>query len=87
MILLNDVRKLMFEAEKYETTPLRDLMQRPSEIIEYGETMDSVMKKFENSGAWNLPVLQKGKYLGFVSKSTIFNKYREGMQEENQQIW
>ncbi|WP_291728113.1 chloride channel protein [Bernardetia sp.] len=87
MILLNDVRKLMFEAEKYETTPLRDLMQRPSEIIEYGETMDSVMKKFENSGAWNLPVIKKGKYLGFVSKSTIFNKYREGMQEENQQIW
>lgn len=87
MIQLNDVRKLIFETEKYNTIALRDLMQRPSEIVEYGETMDTVMKKFESSQAWNLPVIKNGKYLGFVSKSTIFNKYREGMQEENEEVW
>ncbi len=87
MIMLNDVRQLIFEPSKYETIILRDLMQRPSEMIEYGEMMDTVMKKFESSEAWNLPVIKKGKYLGFVSKSTILNKYREGMQEENEEVW
>jgi CIC family chloride channel protein len=39
--------------------------------------MQSVMMKFEKSGAWNLPVIDEGKYIGFVSKSRIFNAYRK----------
>jgi len=38
--------------------------------------MDSVMKKFNECGAWNLPVVRNRKYIGFISKSTIFNAYR-----------
>ena len=38
--------------------------------------MDAVMKTFDTTGAWNLPVVEKGKYVGFVSKSKIFNSYR-----------
>jgi CIC family chloride channel protein len=39
--------------------------------------MDTVMKKFKESGAWNLPVIHNGKYVGFISKSRIFNAYRD----------
>ena len=38
--------------------------------------MDSVMKTFDQTNAWNLPVVENGKYVGFVSKSKIFNSYR-----------
>ncbi|HBX87920.1 MAG TPA: hypothetical protein DEG09_04800, partial [Marinilabiliaceae bacterium] len=48
----------------------------PPAFIESDENMDSVMKKFEDTGAWNLPVVKDGKYLGFVSKSKIFSVYR-----------
>jgi CIC family chloride channel protein len=34
------------------------------------------MKKFHETGAWNLPVLEEGRYVGFISKATIFNAYR-----------
>ena len=44
--------------------------------IEVGESMDKVMKLFDDTNAWNLPVVENGKYVGFVSKSKIFNSYR-----------
>jgi len=40
-----------------------------------------VMSKFESSGAWNLPVVDsEGKYMGFVSRSKLFNAYRRWLK-------
>ncbi|MFT6797393.1 MAG: CIC family chloride channel protein, partial [Maribacter sp.] len=39
--------------------------------------MEQVMAKFQKSGAWNLPVIKKGCYLGFVSKSKLLTAYRK----------
>lgn len=44
--------------------------------IEIGDNMENVMKTFDRTNAWNLPVVENGKYIGFVSKSKIFNSYR-----------
>jgi CIC family chloride channel protein len=76
IVLLDDVRELMFETEKYENILIKDLMSIPPEQIFVDEPMERVMEKFETSGAWNLPVVDKGKYIGFVSKSKIFSAYR-----------
>jgi CIC family chloride channel protein len=76
IVLLDDVRELMFETEKYENILIKDLMSIPPEQIFVDEPMERVMEKFESSGAWNLPVVEKGKYIGFVSKSKIFSAYR-----------
>ena len=51
-------------------------MSTPPARIELGENMDTVMKIFDDTGAWNLPVVETGRYVGFVSKSKIFNSYR-----------
>ncbi len=77
VVLLDDVRELMFETEKYESIQVKDLMSIPPEHIQIDEAMDKVMEKFENSGAWNLPVVDNGKYVGFLSKSKIFSAYRK----------
>lgn len=76
IVLLDDVRELMFNTDKYENTYVRELMSIPPEFITIDEPMDSVMRKFEETNAWNLPVIDKGKYVGFVSKSKIFSAYR-----------
>lgn len=81
IILLDDVRELMFVKELYETTFVRDLLHAPPAILELQDPMEKVMRIFEKTGAWNLPVVQEGKYLGFVSKSAVFNRYREALQE------
>jgi chloride channel protein, CIC family len=76
VVSLDDVREVMFDSEKYETHKVKDLMSTPPDILGIDESMDKVMDKFESTGAWNLPVLDKGKYVGFVSKSKIFSAYR-----------
>lgn len=77
IITLDDIRDIMFDPEKQDTVYIRDLMHNPPEILLATENMQKAMEKFESSGAWNLPVIENGRYLGFVSKSRIFNAYRK----------
>ena len=77
IVLLDDIRKVMFNQDMYSKTYVRDFMTTPSVVIDINDSMEVVMKKFEDSGAWNLPVLQDHQYLGFVSKAKIFNTYRK----------
>lgn len=76
VILLDNVREIIFKPELYEKVVVKELMTMPPEVIAPDEHMESVMKKFDETGAWNLPVIDKGEYLGFISKSTIFSNYR-----------
>src|SRR5665647_2220996 len=76
VVLLDDVRQFMFDKEKYNKMKVMDLMTMPPAIITLDERMDSVMKKFNDTGVWNLPVVSEKKYVGLISKSTIFNAYR-----------
>lgn len=77
ILLLDDIRPVMFEAEKYDELYVRDFMIRPPAVVDLDENMTAVMDKFELSGAWNLPIVHNGIYIGFVSKATIFSAYRD----------
>ena len=77
IVLLDNIREIMFKREKYDDTFVSDVMIAPPEIIDISDNMDCVMKKFSSCSAWNLPVMKDGKYFGFVSKSKIFNSYRD----------
>jgi len=77
IVLLDNIRQIMFEREHYDDTLVSDVMISPPEIVDVTDNMEVVMKRFNTSGAWNLPVMKDGKYVGFVSKSKIFNTYRD----------
>lgn len=78
IVLLDDIRSIIFSPDKYEVFLVKELMITPPGYVKPGQTMEEVMKTFEQSQAWNLPVIdQQGVYLGFVSKSKIFNSYRK----------
>lgn len=77
IVSLDDVRAIMFDKDLYDTKKVSQLMTLSPEIISHNEKMEVVMKKFNDSGAWNLPVVHNGKYVGFISKSRIFNAYRD----------
>ncbi|MEO9511025.1 MAG: chloride channel protein [Flavobacteriaceae bacterium] len=77
IIVLDDIREFMFDKELYNTVFVKNLMHSPPEHIFYeSDTMKTVMQKFQDSGAWNLPVIKEGKYLGFISKSKLLTAYR-----------
>jgi CIC family chloride channel protein len=81
VVILDDVRDIMFDSEKYEDTFVRDFMSIPPSYIDIKEKMETVMDAFRKTGAWNLPVLENGLYIGFISKSRIFDAYRELLVE------
>ena len=81
VVLLDDVRQIMFEPEQYSKVIVEELMIDFPTSVSSTDSMDSVMRKFNNTGAWNLPVIDDGKYIGFVSKSKLFNAYRKVLQD------
>lgn len=77
VLLLDEVRNIMFRPELYERFTVGQLMISPPAVINQGMPMEKVMQVFEDTGAWNLPVVDDEKrYVGYVSKSKIFNSYR-----------
>lgn len=76
IVLLDDIRNIMFRPDLYNKMHVHKFMVAPPARIDLHDTMDDVMKKFDNTNAWNLPVVDGERYIGFVSKSKIFNSYR-----------
>ncbi len=81
VVLLDDVRDKMFNPELYDKLTVRELMAIPPSYIDISERGDAVLDAFERTGAWNLPVLDQGRYVGFISKSRIFSAYRELLRQ------
>lgn len=77
VVLLDNVRDIMFNHEMYDLTFVRDLMITPPSYVSSTDNMEKVMQKFSESGVWNLPVIDNGKYVGLISKSRIFTAYRK----------
>lgn len=78
IVLLDDIRNIMFRQELYHRFTVNKFMTSAPGRLYDTDSMEQVMRTFDDTKAWNLPVVdQEGKYLGFVSKSKIFNSYRE----------
>ncbi|MBD79056.1 MAG: chloride channel protein [Crocinitomicaceae bacterium] len=86
VVTLDDIREIMFDQYMYERTMVHELMSMAPEHIEISDSMKKVMEKFEGSGAWNLPVIDQGKYIGFVSKSRLYSEYRKKLKDFYQGI-
>ena len=81
-VSLEDIRKDMFRASEYSTLHVFNFMRSADAYVYDDEPMDSVMRKFETTSAWNLPVVRRSDraYIGFVSKSKIFSAYRDELK-------
>ncbi|WP_081740414.1 chloride channel protein [Aquimarina pacifica] len=77
LVSLNDIRDIMFDISLYHKLTVDTLMTQAPTIISYeDDNVKKVMKKFQDTGAWNLPVIKEGKYYGFISKSKLLTAYR-----------
>ncbi len=77
VVQLDDLRKDMFQREKYGNSIMHYMIQPPDRILK-NESIQSILPKFEDKNTWMLPVVDKeNRYLGFISKSRILNAYRQ----------
>lgn len=77
LITIDDIREIMFKQNLYDTIGVKEIMRRPIYVITEKDDINSAMKLFDESHLWNIPVIIENKYQGFISKSTILEKYRE----------
>ena len=78
IVLLDNIRNIMFRPELYNRFRVSKFMVSPPAKVIVNTPMDQIMKTFDETKARNLPVVdQTGRYMGFMSKSKIFNSYRE----------
>ena len=81
-VSLEDIRPVMFDYENYDTLHAYNFMKSAPAYVYVNEKMDRVMSKFEQTDAWNLPVVTEDRtYVGFISKSKIFSSYREQLKQ------
>jgi len=80
-IRLDDVRNIIFKPELYDTTKVSSLMSIPATFVEVTDNMDTVVAKFQDYDKYNLPVLDNGKYVGFVSRANVFLSYRKLLKD------
>lgn len=86
VILLDDIRPVMFNQELYDDIIASDVMQNAPAVIDIdNDRMSDVMQKFQDSSAWNLPVISNNKYIGFISKSKLLTAYRRKLITFTQQ--
>ncbi len=81
LVLLDNVREIIFQHEMYDNTYVSDLMVLPTTTISVGDSLQVILDKFKQTAAWNLPVIDGTKYIGFISKSRIFSSYRKLLME------
>jgi len=80
-VILDNVRHVMFKPENYDNIMVKDLMNVPVYRISPQDTVEAVAQKFQASGKYNMPVLDQGKYLGYISKANLFGEYRTKLKE------
>lgn len=76
IIYLDNIREEMFNQDLYDKVTAREIMGKPKTVIQIQDDIYTIMKKFEASAQWNLPVVDRGIYMGFISKSSILDTYR-----------
>lgn len=81
IIYLDNIREEMFNPELYDKVTAKEVMRKLSMVIDTKEDIFTIMRKFDESGQWNLPVVENEIYIGFLSKSSILDKYRHELLE------
>jgi CIC family chloride channel protein len=81
---LNDIKKLILREDVELNAPISSIVKHPPEIIYYKDSMPDVMKKFDQTNTWHLPVINaENKFIGFISKSRLFDRYRKSLSENS----
>ena len=75
IITMDDIREIMLNSDVYDVILAYEIMNTHFHSIDINADLNHALEKFEENNIWNLAVTNNGKYLGFISKSNIFNKY------------
>ncbi len=86
VVQLDEIRPYLFDQSLYPIMTMGEVMHTDLPTIDAAESAYSAIQKFEASGAWSLPVIEEGRFLGMMSKSTLFDRYRRELIVHTEEI-
>lgn len=89
MVHLDDIRDIMFQTQMHDRVKVKDVKQIPGVNIDLNESMQMAMQKFEDTQQAILPVVDQGRFVGFLRKTKVFSHYRNELirhAKEEQEI-
>lgn len=75
IITLDDIKEIMLNSDIYNLLLAYEIMNPNFYSVELNTDINNVLDIFDEKNVWNIAVTHEGKYLGFISKSNLFNKY------------
>ncbi|PWK79670.1 CIC family chloride channel protein [Mucilaginibacter oryzae] len=82
VVLIDDIRRRLFNKEIADNL-ITDIMIEPPTVIDYEQSVSSVMDTFDAIDVWQLPVVKDDVFIGFISKSALLSKYRSVLIEQH----
>lgn len=83
LVTLDNVRPFLLDDQLYDVALVYDIMSGTGPVLNDTDTLSDATKLFERLHAWNLPVVHDGVYQGFVSKSGVFDRYRDAVKDRH----
>lgn len=81
VLTLDDIRPYLFTNDEVSATIIQ-IMKTPVAIIHPENQPLEILKIFDDTGVWNLPVVNdSNQFIGFISKSTILMSYRQLLKD------
>lgn len=84
IVTLDNIRPFLLDDQLYDVALVYDIMSPVEHFLQYEDSLGKATKLFESCRLWNLPVVRDGKYYGFVSKSGVFDRYRDKLKNKQE---
>ncbi|MBQ9335965.1 MAG: chloride channel protein [Lentisphaeria bacterium] len=83
IVRVDSLRKLLLNSELYDMVLVYDVMSETGPVLDSNDTLNDAVALFDRLRSWHLPVTEDGKYLGFVSKLGVYDRYRRMLREKH----
>ncbi len=85
LLVMDQHRDILFNQELYDLVRVKDLMIQPDVFVYDTDKGEEIVQKFQKTNNYNLPVITKDKkYIGFLSKATVFSAYKNVIASESE---
>ncbi|WP_333876004.1 chloride channel protein [Flavobacterium sp.] len=81
LIDFEEVKAFIFNPNHVKFMTMQEILSQPKELVLFEDKPEKIMKLFESSNVITLPVVHKGKYVGFLSKIDVLESYRKRLKE------
>ncbi len=78
IVVIDDFRPLLFKPEYYDIYGVKDFIRYSEHfIVDISDPLEEMVSKFRGADRYTLVVVDKGKYVGFMSRANVYAEYRK----------